>query len=335
MKIRKLQLVGKSSFTITLPKEWITENNLRPGDSLNITKEEDGSLKLLPVALLEKKPIIEKSFNIEDLKPGMLKELIQACYHIGYDLIKIKSGKKISFDRIKEIDNVVNAYHGLAILEEKADSLTIQSLIDPLKFSLRPLVRRLGSILSLMFDEIYSALEKKDVSSMEGISHQLQEARKIYSLLLRQLIAGVKNKEIALKIGLKDVIQCLGYRIVIKASLKMIENIEIISKDAKELLTIKTEESLRKKLLSFILRMKEMHEKSLDALFKEDLNLAIEVHRLHDAFRLELNKLDPLAIKNSKVAVSTKSFCDGLNRVNDYMLDLVEVAVNRYVQHNY
>ena len=99
------------------------------------------------------------------------------------------------------------------------------------------------------------------------------------------------------------------------------------------MLTAKVDESIRKRLLNFIQTIKEIHEKSLDALFKEDLDLAIDVYKLHDVFKIELDKLNPLAIKNSRIAVPTKSFCDCINRVNDYILDLVEVAVNRYVQH--
>ncbi|HEX54596.1 MAG TPA: AbrB/MazE/SpoVT family DNA-binding domain-containing protein, partial [Candidatus Altiarchaeales archaeon] len=36
MEYRKLQITGKSTFVISIPKEWIKRNNLRKGDILQI-----------------------------------------------------------------------------------------------------------------------------------------------------------------------------------------------------------------------------------------------------------------------------------------------------------
>ncbi|MCK4238433.1 MAG: AbrB/MazE/SpoVT family DNA-binding domain-containing protein, partial [Candidatus Lokiarchaeota archaeon] len=43
MEIRKVQITGGSSFTITLPKEWITQMKINKNDTLGLTPQSDGT----------------------------------------------------------------------------------------------------------------------------------------------------------------------------------------------------------------------------------------------------------------------------------------------------
>ena len=48
MESRKIQRVGYSTFSISLPKEWVENTGLKQGDLIMIATEKDGSLKLIP-----------------------------------------------------------------------------------------------------------------------------------------------------------------------------------------------------------------------------------------------------------------------------------------------
>ena len=45
---RRLQVVGRASFSISLPKSWVLRVGLKPGDVLEISEGVDGSLRLSP-----------------------------------------------------------------------------------------------------------------------------------------------------------------------------------------------------------------------------------------------------------------------------------------------
>ena len=47
-EVRKLQLVGGSTYVLSLPKKWIDELNLKTGDPVSIVKNVNRSLSILP-----------------------------------------------------------------------------------------------------------------------------------------------------------------------------------------------------------------------------------------------------------------------------------------------
>ena len=48
-EVRKVQFTGKSTFVISLPKDWTERVGLQKGDSITLVEEEDASLNIFPV----------------------------------------------------------------------------------------------------------------------------------------------------------------------------------------------------------------------------------------------------------------------------------------------
>ena len=48
MEARKVQRVGYSTLTVSLPRDWVEDVKLKAGDIVSIKREDDGSLKLVP-----------------------------------------------------------------------------------------------------------------------------------------------------------------------------------------------------------------------------------------------------------------------------------------------
>ena len=45
-EMRRLQVTGGSTYIVSLPKKWVTKNQLKKGSSLLISEEEDISLSV-------------------------------------------------------------------------------------------------------------------------------------------------------------------------------------------------------------------------------------------------------------------------------------------------
>jgi len=203
MELRKLQLVGRASFSVTLPPDWIKENKLKPSDQITITQEEDGSLRLVPGIIREKKEF-KITIDVDRCKePGLLRRLVIGGYIRGCDLVEVVSKHGISQNHKDEIHDAVDGLLGLGIIEATSDHVTIQSLINHSKFPLGPLLKRLCGLSCSMYKDALQALKDKDSSLAADIMHRKNEVDKIYWLAMRQLVAALYDKSIFKKVGLE------------------------------------------------------------------------------------------------------------------------------------
>ncbi len=89
-EIRKLQLVGGSTYVLSLPKKWVDELKLKTGDSVSIIKNVNKSLSILPTTS-SSSPKISKSKTIINQKDSVesIQRKVIAMYLAGYQIIEI------------------------------------------------------------------------------------------------------------------------------------------------------------------------------------------------------------------------------------------------------
>ena len=57
MESRKVQKTGLSTLTVSLPKEWVSTINLKPGDQVDLEIMPDGSLSIGPKESKKREPL--------------------------------------------------------------------------------------------------------------------------------------------------------------------------------------------------------------------------------------------------------------------------------------
>jgi phosphate uptake regulator len=213
MELRKMQIVGRASFSVTLPPDWVKENKLKPSDQITITKEDDGSLRLVPGIIREEEKEVKIKIDADRCKdPGLLRGLIFGAYLRGGDTIEVVSKHGISEIHSKEIRDSVDSLMGLGIIESTSDQVTIQSMVDHSKFPVRPLLKRLCELSTSMYEDAMRALKDKDPSLAANVMQRDNEVNKIYWLTQRQLAAASFDKRILNKVGLKGASDINFYR---------------------------------------------------------------------------------------------------------------------------
>ena len=60
---RKIQCTGRSSYIISLPKEWVSTTKLEKGSELAFKVQEDSSLLLVPRKILEKREVAKSTLK--------------------------------------------------------------------------------------------------------------------------------------------------------------------------------------------------------------------------------------------------------------------------------
>ena len=258
MDVRKLQLVGRASFSVTLPPGWIKENNLKPGDQITLTQEEDGSLKLISGLVPEPKKFITKIDADRCKQPGLLQRLIVGGYVRGAELIEVVSKNRISREQKDEIQETVNGLLGLGVMEVTSDHVMIQSMIDHSKFPIVPLLKRLCWLASSMQKDAIQALRDKDMSLAADVTHRENEVNKIYWLAVRQLVAATHDKSLLQKLGLNVSEDLTSYRTMATRNESRADFAEDI---AKNVLALGKRETSDKRLLQKVIQLGEQaHE---------------------------------------------------------------------------
>ena len=218
MDSRKLQKVGYSTLSVSLPSNWVKEMKLKRGDTVFLAPEKDGSLKMFPSNPLEPTERLEEYICNSDLcdDPKMLERIIVGSYILGRDLFTVISSERIRPEHIEEIRGVMSKLIGLGIVEETPDRITLQCSVDPRKFHLDMLLRRLSIISLTIVKEAVQALVEFNESFAKSAMKREDEADMMYLLAMRLLISAQRRRDVAEEIGLTDPLHILYFGLMLR-----------------------------------------------------------------------------------------------------------------------
>ncbi|MDD1778618.1 MAG: hypothetical protein LUQ65_10665 [Candidatus Helarchaeota archaeon] len=336
MEVRKLQRLGRT-YSVSLPPNWVKENKLKPSDQITLTIEEEGSLRLVPGIILEKKEELKTTIDVDRYKDhGPLERLIVASYIRGYDIIEIVSKHTISENYRKEIQGVIGSLLGLGIVESTSNRVMLQSVVDSAKFPLKPLLKRLCGLVSSMLEDAMQALNDRDLSLAAGMIQQENWINKIYVLLQRQIAAAAFDKTILKKIELGGVPDITLYTSILPRIKSITENALDIANNQ---LAIGQKEVGDSDLQKIIRLGKNMHEivcNACEAFFNEDVVLAnrtVEsIPRVEETEVELINKLSS-RIKDPDVVKRLSYIIRDMRRIAGQGKAIAEIAIIGSVYH--
>lgn len=206
---RRVQRMGKSTFVVSLPHQWVSSAGLQPHDTLFFTFEEDGSLRL-SIDALRFEPVSRARCTINAGKctgKGALRRLIAACYVAGRDTITI--ARPCSDDK-QEMWDAVRFLTGLTVVEEDAAKVVLQCFLEAGKYSLPAVLQRVQSINSQLFDHFVRTLTDgaADPSEVERLHG---ESNRVFCLAQRQIRRALGRPGEYREMGLKSPQQLPGY----------------------------------------------------------------------------------------------------------------------------
>jgi len=296
MESRKIQKVGYSTLSVSLPSNWVKETNLKRGDIVFLMPEKDGSLKLFPSNLIPSREGIEEYICNSDLcdDPKMLERVIVGSYILGRDLFSIISSKRISSEHIAEVRKIMRKLVGLGIVEETSDHIKLQCSVDPRKFHLDMLLRRLSIISLTIVKEAVQALVDSDISLAEDAINREDEADMMFLLAMRLLISAQRKREVAEEIGLTDPLHILYFGLMLRYLELIADYAEEIARRVIELLH-KYKDRLPKSIVERIANLNDLaHDlvlKSVDSFFINDIKIANSLLEMLAFIELERDRL--------------------------------------------
>ena len=353
LEYRKIQRVGKGSYVVTLPQEWIRGLGLGKGDHLALEVQEDSSLVLLPRNMLEargedKQPY-RKEYRIavgpkDD--PQSVCRQITSLYVISADLIRIrfKEGEIPPKHKTAISYLAKNLLLGSEIIDETPNEMTLQILINHPDFPVEQAIRRMAILALSANRDAISSLDDADESLVKIVTEACNDAERLNLYIIRQLKYGLERNMFE-ELGFKTQKEFLGYRIVandIKSvadnALNIANNVAALRKLIKDQLLLLNEpvdEEMRSQLVKFNSKAHLFLEEALKALFKRDYDHADRL----------ISEMRPLAILENELItmISTKKMdpnissifrliLDSSRRIIEYGRNVAEVTLNRTVE---
>jgi len=183
MHLRKIQLVAGSTYTISLPKEWVKRNHLKEQQNLQLYEGNDHTLIISPETSKEKKTD-ELSINVDDYQHN-IDQILLAVYYLGTETIRLHSKKELRKDTKARIRKALSCMSGTEISYEDKNTITIKVLLDKSKVNLTQLIYRISLIIESCIANITDELNIEEIRINENeIDRLYQLIVKIISLAL-------------------------------------------------------------------------------------------------------------------------------------------------------
>lgn len=346
-EIRKVQQVGYSTLIISLPKEWANQSGLKRGDTVSLIYEDDGSLRLYP----GEKSWSDTSFkSIVDaekcVESQMLTRIITGAYITGQDSIKISSKTRLSQEHINEIRTITKRLIGMSIVEQTFRSVILQNFVDPARFPINGLLRRLYVITSSMQELVLRALKENSRDlAIEAINME-EDVDSIYWLVVRQLLMAVRNRILTKAIGISSPLHIVGNRVVAK----MLEKIGDYSENmAKEVLRafdlqVSHDPKIVQQISEFFESIRNIYDLTMQAFFAGNMALANKAIELSKNAENEESKLTEGIFNEIKEAERKKINLDiaslmalrvivwNLGQIVTHCSTIAEITINRALE---
>jgi len=329
---RKVQRVGYSTLSVSLPSNWVKNVGLKPGDIVSLLPENDGSLKLVPNVLAEHKEETNEFIINSDLcnEQGMLERIIVGNYILGRDILVVASSKRIRSIHVEEVRKILHSLIGLGIVEETPRKIVLQCSIDPVKFQIDMLMRRLCVIASTIHTEVAEALVKSDPELAKDAISREDEADKIYWLAMRLLLSAQRTRSTAKKIGLENPLQILYIGLALRHLELIADHAANIARNVIELQKYKGK--ISKRVIERISNMSGLtytvFQKAMKCFFTGDMEIANSVLEMRKAIKAE----DETLMRELPEVPHLRCITIGLTRIADSGADIAVIAINRALE---
>ncbi len=334
---RKLQFTGGSTYILSLPKRWITQNQLKKGSVVKLREEEGGLLSILPTdATVQQEKLDEATIRVtlKDVPDGIIRKTV-ATYLVGYNMIHIRaeSQKQLSGRQRHDVkDFSRRMLVGTEIVTDTPQELTLQVLLSYPELSVQSALRRMSIITASMHRDAMTALKGLDRQQAKEVAASDNEVDRFNLYIVRQLKTAIQNPRIIKEIGLQNARDCLGYRLMTKSVERTADHAANI---AENVLSLKRrlETEIFEKLEKMSGIAISMFETAVEALFRQDYALAESiVEKIDEVILIEKEAVVSSQKMDVEEAPYLRLIIESIRRTAEYASDIAEIVLNLTVE---
>jgi len=334
---RKIQFTGKSSYIVSLPKQWIVELGLKQGDQIRMIRKGSSTLELYPPKFesrTQKKEdaLIEIDEGVE--AASIVRKLI-SLYFLGYKTINVKpkNGRLSVPQRNSVKEAVKRMLMGSEIIADSIGGITVQVLVNLLELSVDGAFKRMLHLAKSMSSDAILAVKENNLELAQEVINTDDEVDRFGFYIIRQLKIAIQNEHMLKEMGFRNARNCLGYRLIVKNIERTGDHAAFIAKDL-----IEFKKPVKKDILQKLEEMNEFCLSVLDdsclALFKEDYNQAEKtITKIEEITKFEKKVRDASkSLKDDEEIYRVRRMTENIRRVAEYASDIAEIVLNMNIE---
>jgi len=340
LEIRKLQKVGSSTLSVSLPSQWAAAQGLKRGASVQLV--EDGrELRVIPVADGSPVPAEETRYFIaadECKNTEVLARVIVAGYVLGRDHLVVRSKSRLTGEQLESIRRTSKKLIGTGIIEEGPSEVTLQCSIDTARYPIDALFKRLYNLASSALTDSVEALRLKDQKLAEVASSREEDADMIYWLIMRLILSAQQDEGVRSMIGLKSRADVSGYSIIATDLERVADSVKVVADAAAWLLehNVKLSGAFQTAFRTHSLQVNQVFQDAMLALVSRELDRSVEATEIAARLRHEEPALVAAAMKedpkDADAVLHVTRMVQALTLIADAARAIAVIAFSRH-QH--
>ena len=334
---RKIQFTGKSSYIVSLPKQWVTELGLKQGDQIRIVRKGSSTLELYPPkyeSRTQKKEDATIEIDDKEEASSIVRKLI-SLYFLGFKTINVKpkNGRLSPNQRNTVKGAVKRMLMGSEIISDSSEGITVQVLVNLLELSVDGAFKRMIHLAKSMSSDAILAVKENNLELAQEVINTDDEVDRFGFYIIRQLKIAIQNEHMLKEMGFRNARNCLGYRLIVKNIERTGDHAAFIAKDLLEF-----KKSVKKEILEKLQDMNEFCLSALDdsclALFKEDYSQAEKTIKKTDEIGKYEKKVRDASksLKDDEEIYRVRRMSENIRRVSEYASDIAEIVLNMNIE---
>jgi len=322
MDTRKVQRTGKSTFIVSLPKNWATKNGVQAGSIIYINQGDNGALML---STDRSERDLRVKLDIGNKSGEHLIRDIIGCYVGGYRTIEVTSSHMSSAQK-KDLHQIVNKLIGPEILEETINKVVIQDLLSSEELQSERALRRIKTVVkSMIQDALTSLLNNNEELAMDVILRD-NDVDRLYLLISRQFTEILRSGSV--KQETLNPITAFNY-------MHAASNLERIADHAHKIAEIASQcnytlpEDMREELSSMEALLCALIDESISNLLQTNSDKANElIDKISEMQRRAQGIAKSSITKDSSEMLVRLVIAGSLERMLDYIMNIGELTIN-------
>jgi len=332
---RKIQLTGRSTYIVSLPKKWIKGMKLNVGDQLILRRQGNSTILITPRSKGFNKREVTLRVSPEENPYALVRKII-SFYLVGYNTIVLTAGtKRISTEQRRAVKEIIRRkLIGTEIITDSPNEMSLRILLSYPELSIKNALERMYSLARSMHKDALTALFKLDYTLARSVIELDDEVDRFNLYIIRQLKSAIQNAYEIKAMGLNTPRDCLGYRLITKSieriadhAARIAESVLAFKKPPKaEFLEVVkkmysfADSTLNDSVTALLTQNYELAERVLENYKKiNSLEGSAVVHILKQSFTME-------EIANLRLIL------ESVRRVSEYASDIAEVVLNLTVE---
>ncbi|WP_440989776.1 AbrB/MazE/SpoVT family DNA-binding domain-containing protein [Haloarchaeobius baliensis] len=194
MERRKVQKVGGSTYTVSVPKDWAHEHHIEAGAYVHLYTHGDGSL-VVRSSKTDGEGLSERTVELGTEPPETIEQVLRGLYAAGFDEITLAASDGFDDAQRRRITSVARDTVGLQVVTADEGAVTVRSLLDAGDVSVQQSVLQLQFIALSMHRSAVDALVGGDDAGHTDVRERAAEVHRLAGMVVRHFNRSLSDFE--------------------------------------------------------------------------------------------------------------------------------------------